>query len=257
MTDERIDELLHETLTAVHPDDVFNQKIRNKIMAENAGKENKMRRTGVKKTFIIAAACCLLFSTVVIASTGIIKYSVAHSTSGEYTDYEDIAKAEDRAGIKIKAPENFSNGYTFKEAGVVESEDRGENDEVINKFKEIMVAYTKEGEDKVAVYTMPEQHFMITSPDTADNSTTIDGIEVYYYTDTYKWVRPDYELTDEDKRRQEEEGLQISVGVSENYETQTCNCMWIQDGVGYDLLCTDSAIPADTMFEMAREIIQN
>lgn len=257
MTDERIDELLHETLTAVHPDDVLNQKIRDRIMAENAGKENKMRRTGVKKTFIIAAACCLLFSTVVIASTGIIKYSVAHSTSGEYTDYEDIAKAEDRAEIKIKAPENFSNGYTFKEASVVESEDRGENDEVINKFKEIMVAYTKEGEDKIAVYTMPAQFFTKKAPETADESTLIDGIDVYYFTAAYKWVRPDYELTDEDIQRQEAGELNISVGASENRETMVCNCMWIQDGVGYDLLCTDSAIPADTMFEMAREIIQN
>ena len=84
----------------------------------------------------------------------------------------------------------------------------------------------------------------------------IDGIDVYYFVTAYKWVTPDYKLTDEDIRRQEE-GLQISVGASKNYETQVCNCLWVQDGVGYDMLCTQSAVPDETMFEMAAEIIHN
>ncbi len=32
--------------------------------------------------------------------------------------------------------------------------------------------------------------------------------------------------------------------------------MWVQDGAGYDMLCMDSVLPAETMFDMAREIIQ-
>lgn len=256
MTDERINELLYETLTAARPEDTLNQRIRNRIMAEGAGKEDQMKRFSLKKTIAAAAVFCLLFGTAVVASTGIIKYSVAHSTSGEYTDYADLAKVEEKAGISIKAPESFTNGYSFKEAGVVESEDRGENDEVVNAFKEIMVAYKKNGEDDIAVYTTPERFFMIKNLEMADAATTISGIDVYYFTTSYKWVRPDYELTDEDIRRQQEEGLEISIGASENYETQVCNCMWIQDGIGYDMLCTSSAIPAETMFEMAEEMIR-
>ena len=72
MTDERINELLHETLTA-KPEEALNQRIRSMIMAKEAGKENKMKRRGIKRTIVIAVSLCLLFSTVVIASTGIIR----------------------------------------------------------------------------------------------------------------------------------------------------------------------------------------
>ena len=254
MTDERINELLHETLTA-KPEEALNQRIRSMIMAKEAGKENKMKRRGIKRTIVIAVSLCLLFSTVVIASTGIM-YSVSHSLKGEYTDYSDLAKAEERAGISLKVPESFTNGYDFEEASVVESEDRGENDEVIDTYKQIMTAYTNPGEEMIAVYATPEQFFEVAEPEGADKKTQIDGIDVFYFVTTYKSVPADYELTEEDIRRQEEEGLQLGIGAAEISEKQVCNCMWIQDGVGYDMLCMDSILPAETMFDMAREIIQ-
>lgn len=254
MTDERINEILHETLTA-KPEEALNQRIRSMIMAKEAGKENRMKRFKLKRTIVIAAVLCLLFSTVVIASTRIM-YSVSHSVKGEYTDYSDLAKAEERAGISLKVPESFSNGYGFKEASVAESEDRGENDEVIDTYKQIMTAYTKPGEKIIAVYATPEQFFSIGEPEGADKKTQIDGIDVFYFVTTYKSVPADYELTEEDIRRQEEEGLQLGIGAAEISEKQVCNCMWIQDGVGYDMLCMDSVVPAETMFDMAREIIQ-
>ena len=253
MTDDRINELLHETLTA-KPEDALNQRIRNMIMAAEAGKDHKMKRFKVKRTIVAAAVLCLLFSTVVIASTGIM-YSVSHSVKGEYTDYSDLAKAEERAGIWPKVPESFANGYSFKEASVVENEYRGENDEVIDTFKSIMTAYTKPGEDMIAIYATPDRFFEVAEPEKADKKTSIDGTEVYYFVTPYKGVPADYELTEEDMRRQKEEGLQIGVGVDEIFEKQVCNCMWIRDGVGYDMLCTDSVIPAETMFDMAQEII--
>ncbi len=253
MTDERINELLQETLTA-KPEEFLNQRIKNRIMAEGAGKENKMKKFKMKRTIVIAAAFCLLFGTVVVASTGIM-YSVSHSVRGEYTDYSDLAKAEERAGISLKVPESFTNGYGFEEASVVESEDRGENDEVIDTYKQIMTAYTKSGEEKIAVYATPEQFFEVGEPEGADNITQIDGIDVFYFVTTYKSVPADYELTEEDIRRQEEEGLQLGIGAAEVSEKQVCNCMWIQDGVGYDMLCMDSVIPSETMFDMAGEII--
>ena len=254
MTDERINELLHETLTA-KPEEALNQRIRSMIMAKEAGKENKMKRRGIKRTIVIAVSLCLLFSTVVIASTGIM-YSVSHSVKGEYTDYSDLAKAEERVGISLKVPESFTNGYDFEEASVVESEDRGENDEVIDTYKQIMTAYTKPGEEMIAVYATPEQFFEVAEPEGADKKTQINGIDVFYFVTTYKSVPADYELTEEDIRRQEEEGLQLGIGAAEISEKQVCNCMWIQDGVGYDMLCMDSILPAETMFDMAREIIQ-
>ncbi len=254
MTDERIDELLHETLMA-KPDIVLNQKIRTKMLATEAGKDNIVKEFRLKRTIVIAVAFCLLFSTVVVASTGIIMYSVSHSVKGEYADYDDLVRAEERAGIRFKAPESFENGYSFKEASVIESQNRGENDEVVSTYKQIMAAYTKPGEDMIALYATLEQFFTVGQPERADSKTEIDGTEVYYFVTPYKCVTPDYEFTEEDIRRQEEEGLQIGVGAAEIFEKQVCNCMWVQDGVGYDMLCMDSVLPSETMFDMAREMI--
>ncbi len=256
MTDERVEELLYKTRMAVDADNALKLRVKNQIRTQSMGGGVKMRKLGIKKIIVVTAVCCLLFSTVVIAATGIIKYSVSHSINGEYSEYTDISKAEERAGINIKAIEKFNNGYSFKEAGVVQSEDRGENDLVVNKYNEIKIAYTKFGEDMIALYAMPEQFFTINEPEKADSKTVIEGVDIYYFVTPYKWVTPDYELSEEDIRRQEEEGLQISVGAGKNHETQVCNCMWVQDGVGYDMLCTQSAIPADVMLGMAAEIIQ-
>ena len=70
---------------------------------------------------------------------------------------------------------------------------------------------------------------------------------MFYFVNTYKSVPADYELTEEDIRRQEEEGLRLGIGAAEISEKQVCSCMWIQDGVGYDMLCMDSVVPAETI----------
>ncbi|MCR5649640.1 MAG: hypothetical protein K6F86_00485 [Lachnospiraceae bacterium] len=255
MTDERINELLYATRTGIHPDDTLIQRTKNMITAKANGKEHGMKRTGIKKALVFAAVFCLLSSTIVVAH-GLKKASVMRNTAGEFTEYADIAKAEKKAGIEIKAPESFSNGYAFKEASVLYCEDLGDNKETIQKYEGISVEYTKDGSDIITLDAQPAQFFDMVFLDKPQNKTSIDGIDVRYYSHAYKGVPTDYVLTEEDIRREKEEGLQIVYGAKEPYERQMCNCMWIQDGIGYDLLCVTATIPAEKMYEMAEELIR-
>lgn len=61
-----------------------------------------------------------------------------------------------------------------------------------------MTAYTKPGEEMIAVYATPEQFFEVAEPEGADKKSQIDGIDVFYFVTTYKSVPADYELTEED-----------------------------------------------------------
>ncbi len=255
MTDERINELLYTTRTTEHPYDSLKQRTQNMIMAKTTGKERGMKHMGIKKTLVFAAVFCLLFSTSVVAF-GLKKASVMRNTAGEFTEYSDIAKAEKKAGIDIKAPETFSNGYGFKEASVLYCEDLGDNKETIQKYEGISVEYAKDGADLITLDAQPAQFFDMIFLDKPQDKTSIDGIDVRYYSHSYKGVPTDYVPTDEDIQREKEEGLQIVYGASESYERQICNCMWIQDGIGYDLICVTASIPAEKMYEMAAEIIR-
>ena len=254
MTDELIDEMLHKTHMDAFPDNVLKKRTKNMIMAKNEERKMQMRKLGIKKSIILATACCLLFGTVVIAAVP-KKATVQHITAGEFTSYSDIAIAEKKAGIDIKSPESFSNGYEFKWASIIYSEDLDENKESIRKYEGISIEYAKNEAEQIALDAQPAQFFDMIHLERAQKKTSIDGIEVRYYSHSYKCVPLDYELTEEDIRRQKEEGLQITYGTTEIYERQTCNCTWIQDGIGYEMLCISSVIPADTMFEMAEEII--
>lgn len=53
----------------------------------------------------------------------------------------------------------------------------------------------------------------------------------------------------------DEGSLQISVGSQEVTETTVTNLTWTLDGVYYDIVYTEGEIPADELYEIAKEII--
>lgn len=119
-----------------------------KRVRELFSRKMQMRKLGIKKSIILATACCLLFGTVVIAALP-KKATVQHTTAGEFTSYSDIAIAE-----------------------------------------------------QIALDAQPAQFFDMIHLERAQKKTSIDGIEVRYYSHSYKCVPLDYDLTEDDIRRQ-------------------------------------------------------
>ncbi len=117
MTDELIDEMLHKTHMDAFPDNVLKKRTKNMIMAKNEERKMQMRKLGIKKSIILATACCLLFGTVVIAAVP-KKATVQHTTAGEFTSYSDIAIQKRKQALilnllRVSAMDTSLNGLVF------------------------------------------------------------------------------------------------------------------------------------------------
>ncbi|MDE7258608.1 MAG: hypothetical protein K2N77_05150, partial [Lachnospiraceae bacterium] len=80
--------------------------------------ENSMKYMSAKKLCISIAAACLLVSGITVFAGG-ASYFVAGSSMGvEYTDYQDMGKAQKKLGYGVDSVEQFANGYFFYGANV-------------------------------------------------------------------------------------------------------------------------------------------
>ena len=108
MTDEKMNQLLQETLSSEMPGEQLNRNIKRKM--EEMGMK---KRFSMKKAMIMAAVCCLLVGTVSIASSGVVSYIVSSGGADVFTEFEQLQQAEQKAGFQVRAKENFDNGYLF------------------------------------------------------------------------------------------------------------------------------------------------
>ena len=235
-------------------DDKKEKMISNLTKISSIRKEGTMKKSIVaKKTAILAIACIAVFGIVGFAykmAGGI----VSHSIRDQYRHFSDLPKLEEKAGIDVKALETYESGYTFRSMSINNITNFGENNET-TEYKGISISYEKEGLSKPIGLHMESSVY--TSDDKMNyvECRNIDGVDVYYTLTQYKWVPGDYELTDEDRERMDEGSLQISVGSQEVTETTVTNLTWTLDGVYYDIVYTEGVIPADELYEIAKEII--
>lgn len=276
MNEENVDKMLKQALSPVIPDEELNQKLKRKmegnsvknefftrqICAEGTnfagsgkGKDIKMKQFKLKKVIILAAACCLMIGTVSIASSGIISYVGGHSSANGEKDFTKLEKLENEAGFNIKALENYENGYTFSQMVICDMADYDENDNEVAKYKGISIEYEKEGEAGLTIDAEEEIHVHHEDEREPDDTLTINGIEVKYFVDTYKWVPEDYELTAEDEANMERNDYFISYGTDDVSENQVSYVIWVQDGVQYIINNIYGKTEPDVLFRMAQELI--
>ena len=251
MTDKELDELLQMTLAPVEPNEDLNRNLKRKMEV------GRMKHFSVKKTIGLAAASCLLVGTVSVASSGIFYSTVGHSSAREYKSFNQLEEVEAKAGYSIHAVENFSNGYQFDSMNIEYGQNLDENGNELNKFTGIDITYQKAGQDWLVLNTVAESE-MISAQDnrTPTATVTVDGITINYYVDTYKWVPGDYKLTAEDEVNQQRNNYHISYGADKVSENQVSCVVWTQEGIHYTLMNIQNATPAETLFQMAGEIIE-
>ena len=255
MNDDRLHALLRESLSAAHPSPQINQTIKSRLEAEPvSGKEGfPMKRMNRKKTLILAAALCAAFAVAATAYTTVVSSIVGSSGNREYTRFEQLSKAEKKAGLDIHAVESFDNGYSFKEMSITHSKDQDDSGNAIREYKGIDIWYSKPSSADIFLSAQPTGTG--SEDDRAPVDTgKIDGITVSYYSDTFKFVPPDYELTAEDRANEKKDNYFISYGSSEVEVQQMSFAVWVQDGVQYTLCANDNR-PFSQMFSMAEQII--
>lgn len=258
MNDNRLDQLLRESLASEQPRPECNQTLHARMEAAQAsGKAGiPMKHRRMKKTLVLAAALCAAFAVAATAYTTLVASSSGSSSQyGEFTSYSQLEQAEKKANLEINAVESFSNGYTFQQMSISHSQDKDADGNVIRKYKGIDIEYTK-GDHSIFLSADPVSKNVAYADERKPVDTAVfDGITVSYYNDTYKFVPPDYELTDEDRANEKKDNYFISYGSDEVEERVMSSAYWTQDGVKYSFTSISGEVPADTLFAMAQELI--
>ena len=146
----------------------------------------------------------------------------------------------------------YRNGYAFKAAVPVNYETEDKDGNKLGNGTQLSVTYGKDGMEDV---TFSAEVGMDGELTPAEVRTCEDGTELCFYKLTNKFVPADYELTEEDKKAQEDGNFNLAYG-SDKVEVMTSYTVeWNMDGQGYSLFKFGEDLGAEEMFGMAEEII--
>ncbi len=220
-------------------------------------KEGAMKkRIGVRKTAIVIAACIMVFGVTAAASgiaTGIVSWNRIDTRT---SNFEDLTKIEEEAGMDITAVESFSNGYSFDYMEVGESKTQDEEGNDLRHFKGIDLTYVKDGCPEIYIDMDPAEMYS-GSYDSDTAAKEIDGVTVHYNYDEYL-ILPDGERpTEEELQRAETDNhFYISDGGNDpRYISYVSGVSFEIDGISYCMIGFDVDMTADELFDMAEEII--
>lgn len=221
---------------------------------ESQKEAGNMKKFSMKKLVIGVAAGCLLVSGAVFATGHAVSLS-SHSYLGDaYKSYSDMDKAQTKLGYSADTVETFANGYRFDKMFVDDVNGTDEDGSVVYTYKDLQISYEKNGEQDVWLSAAKpvEQQVRKGEPEAARQ---VEGTTLYYDTTTYKFVPPNYELTEEDQANLQRDNFTISYGSDEVEVQQNSSVTWEKDGVYYNLSGFDLNLSSDEMFDMAEEIM--
>ncbi len=237
------------------PFDIDIQKVK-RLVNNNICSASKERTVSFmkskKKVALIAAATVCVLGITAFAASGII--STWNSSSSGIPEYKSLPSAEqciEDIGYVPVLIDTFDNGYKFNNGSLVNNNLQDENGKSVEKFKSVTFRYEKDG-DRVI---FSQDKFDSALERYGEIVETIDGVEIYYNSYMNKLVPPDYELTEEDKRAEENGELVFSYGSSQVEINKVQSANWIKDGVLYNLLQIDGKLSQEDLIEMAKEII--
>ena len=128
-----------------------------------------------------------------------------------------------------------------------------ENGEILREYKSFNLDYS-DGKNDVTLYVDPDADIIGVPND--EPALEIDGTDIYTFETVFKFVPPDYELTEEDKEDQESGKYVFSYG-SEKVETETMRQVMWQDGnITFTLLDSTGNVDMNELTAMAEEMIK-
>ena len=212
-------------------------------------------RKGWKIGVLIAAACCALTATAVIGA-GRTTSSEAHSVAvTESFRYSDIPKYEGKVGFKVVHCENLGNGYSFDSVNYNEGEDYDESGIQTASFKGLDICYKNKDGSSIILSTYKDANTSF-DLENAQETKEVDGVQLYYFTDTYLFLPPNESPSEEEQQRADTDPhFFISYGSDRKESQQMSDCVFSKDGISYLLMSTGKAIPANEMFGFAETLL--
>ena len=168
------------------------------------------------------------------------------------SDIEEIQQMSDDEKLDVKYPDEFTNGYKFVKG--YESSNSAADDEgnVIREYKSFSLDYVKDGKT-ISLFAEPNAD--ITELPEGYNTVDVNGTEVYTIEAVFKFVPPDYEMTEQDKEDEASGKYVFSYGTDE-VEIQTMRqVMWKDGNVMFSLLDSEGTTDMDELVSMAEDVI--
>ena len=215
-------------------------------------REQMNRKRLFKKSFAVLAAVVVLSTTVYATVNMIITSHISVSSSKPtYTKMVTSEQMKKDFGFTANLLENFENGYTFKNGGIINNKGLDENGHTMIEYKELNMAYEKE--DKRA--SLSVNNTLVDEEMEEILTTTYEDIKLYYKEITFKHVPSDYKMTKQDKEDEATGKYIFGFGSSEISIQQTQFLHWSMDSLNFLILVSDDGLVKDDMIAMAKELI--
>lgn len=249
--DNRIKELLQQRAEAYEVSDENWICIKRKINQKEGEKYN-MRKFSVKKVVIAAAVAVMLTGTVCLAAGKGVSWVSSSSSRADYTNYQDLSKAEEKAGVTTNAPDVFANGYSFDGIRLKSEKVLDNNNAVVDEYRSVSITYKKDG-TRLDLQVKPR----VEERAEDDYYTEIieeDGTKYYYKVLNNKFVPVGYVPTEEEEAQMAAGNLNIGIGASEITEETSYAMVWTYNNQTYQLFTMNACLTSEEMLSMAKEI---
>ncbi|MBT9778572.1 hypothetical protein GPL15_18910 [Clostridium sp. MCC353] len=214
---------------------------------------NRMKRYSIKKIIVTAAVVCALGSITAVAAGRIVGIGSHSSWKEAFYDYEQVDKLEQKLGYTMKAPESFSNGFAFSSGMPKHQEAQDESGNVVKKAEGAGINYSKKGMADISLEI--EQAGFVNYTKQPDQKFSYNGITFNYSQDNYRFVPPDYQVSEEEQAAMDAGKLYISYGTDKVENNVVQNMYWEDGGTVYTLLAFDSTLGPEDFYEMACEVV--
>ena len=223
------------------------------LITEAADPAMKIRRIKLRRIAILAAAVVMLLSVTVIAANIILGSRGGHSSN--IPSYYSIPSKDTMlkdTGIAPSIPESFSSGFVFDSGYIMYNEDFDTEGNSVQEYKGLQFDYKKDGAKITAFIDAAIAGVQVKDP---DMTKSYKGSELLYYSYINKLVPPDYQPTAEDQQAERDGSVVLSYGTEKIEMHHVQGIAWEYQGLNYELLAMDIDISEDTLFEMAKEMI--
>ena len=222
-----------------------------------AAQPPKMRKRKLPWKILVAAALIPLLTVTAFAADVLnIRTLVSGMTHYTSSQYADMDKIMDKAGFQMDVKESFSSGFSFEKAYVEDTRGLDENDREVLKYKEVQVNYRNADGIRLCLFAHPDIEEITDSESPVAQTAQIGGVTVSYQLDHYKFVPPDYQLSEAEKQWEAIPGNYISYGSEAVKDTDVAFLCWEKVGVRYTIMDSGAKVTPQTLFAMAKELME-
>ena len=248
--EREIKEMLHQCADELHAPDSMQTRV--KFALNNA----PMKKHHLwSKRFVAVAAVAAIAVTGAFAAGG-MGGIFSQSWSNQRMDLSSTQAHLADAGVALTLPDKIGE-YTFSYGSDVDTtaqNDMGETE----KVSEVDATYAKDG---VELNFSAHKSYSVFTEDEMENpvpatTTEVNGVTLTYRDAHYRFVPPDYEASDEEKQQEKNGELVISYGSDKVEDKTFQSVLWEQDGATYLISGFDTGLDAQTMIDMAAELIK-